>query len=507
MKRGPGLALGALATACVALALAASAQAYVYWTVPNVGSSTGTMIGRADLDGSSANDGFISSATGPFGIAVDSGHVYWANTTTNSIGRANLDGSQANPTFIPNATSGSPFYVAVDSSHVYWTDDSQYIGRANLDGTGAQPHFVDAGANSGPTGITVSGGTIYFTSHQELIEKVPAGSTTPQTFLTLSQGTVLFGLDAYGGYLYWSGFNTMQAQPSGAIGRALLSGASPNPSLVTGLDDPLGLAVDPTHVYWADNLNGKIGRAQVSSGGASNVQTSFINEPNRPGGVAVDALIDPTATTVSCNPSSITPGSATACTATVADTASSSKPTGTVQFSSNASTFFSGSGSSCTLSAQPNGTQGCTVGAVSIDSGTTPINATYSGDAVHNGSSGSTDVCVGSATQCGGGPSGPSGPGGPGGPGGPSGPTGPSRPGSTKRCIVPKLHGKTLAQARKLLARADCMLGRVTRPKRRHGHAASVLVVGSQHPRAGTKLAARSKVGVKLVAVRKHRRR
>ena len=77
------------------LALASRADAYIYWTGSNG-------IGRANLDGTGANPSFIPEASSPYGVAVDSAHVYWANfeTGTSTIGRANLDGTGANPSFI-----------------------------------------------------------------------------------------------------------------------------------------------------------------------------------------------------------------------------------------------------------------------------------------------------------------------------------------------------------------------------------------------------------------------
>jgi virginiamycin B lyase len=53
----------------------------------------------------------IGSASIPRGVAVDAGHVYWVNAGTNTIGRANLDGTGANQSFIGGASF--PFGVAV----------------------------------------------------------------------------------------------------------------------------------------------------------------------------------------------------------------------------------------------------------------------------------------------------------------------------------------------------------------------------------------------------------
>ncbi len=62
------------------------------------------------------------------------------------------------------------------------------------------------------------------------------------------------------------------------------------------------------------------------------------------------------------------------------------------------------------------------------------------------------------------------------------------------RCVVPKLKGTTLTQATRLLSRAHCRLGRVTRPKR-HKHK---LVVVSQNPGAKKTLHSGTKVSLRL---------
>ena len=65
-----------LAVAVTALALPASVGAYVYWANYELG--TGTTVGRANLDGTGANQSFISASI-PRGVATDGRHVYWAN--------------------------------------------------------------------------------------------------------------------------------------------------------------------------------------------------------------------------------------------------------------------------------------------------------------------------------------------------------------------------------------------------------------------------------------------
>jgi streptogramin lyase len=63
------------------------------------------------------------------------------------------------------------------------------------------------------------------------------------------------------------------------------------------------------------------------------------------------------------------------------------------------------------------------------------------------------------------------------------------------KCLVPKLKGRTLAQARQALRRAHCNLGRVSRPA---GHNKRRLVVVRQTPAARRSLPFGGKVNVRL---------
>jgi hypothetical protein len=104
---------------------------------------------------------------------------------------------------------------------------------------------------------------------------------------------------------------------------------------------------------------------------------------------SVSASLDPTSTGVACSPESVTVGSATTCTATVTDTASSggTTPTGTVTFSTSSSGSFGGH-PTCTLAAAGAGVASCHVRFTPSTSGSDTITGDYSGDSGHSPSSG-----------------------------------------------------------------------------------------------------------------------
>jgi hypothetical protein len=62
------------------------------------------------------------------------------------------------------------------------------------------------------------------------------------------------------------------------------------------------------------------------------------------------------------------------------------------------------------------------------------------------------------------------------------------------RCVVPRLHGRSVAQARRVLAHSKCRLGLVLRPRGARGR----LVVSSQRPSAGTRRQVGTRVAVRL---------
>ena len=140
---------------------------YIYWA-----ENLGDKIGRAKLSGSEVDHSFITGASHPYGVAVDAGHVYWTNEENGTIGRANLNGTEVNQSFISplpeeeeveeeEIGGESRYGIAVDAGHIYWANDSSAeIGRANLDGSGFNPSFifpatafgvaVDLGSGSSP---------------------------------------------------------------------------------------------------------------------------------------------------------------------------------------------------------------------------------------------------------------------------------------------------------------------------------------------------------------------
>jgi hypothetical protein len=109
-------------------------------TVPNY-------IGRANLDGTSANNSFITIGNSEEGtdLQVNSNYIYWADYAT-AIRRADIDGRNITTLL----TSSRMHSFVIDSSYIYlddWNGSAPYsIARANIDGTGLDENYISTSA-------------------------------------------------------------------------------------------------------------------------------------------------------------------------------------------------------------------------------------------------------------------------------------------------------------------------------------------------------------------------
>ncbi len=205
---------------------------HIYWISPGQG------IGRANLDGSDVNQGFIATSASLEGVAVAGSYIYWSvqgGSGDASIARANMDGSGVDQTFITGLSDAGPLVVA--GPYIYWTNtDSNSIGRANLDGSDVIASFVSTGSN--PTGLAVEGP-----------------------------------------YLYWTD------EGPGTIGRANVDGSDANQDFITGANLPTQVAVDGADIYWTgSNEPGSIGRANLDG---TDVNESFVAAQDHPSGIVL----------------------------------------------------------------------------------------------------------------------------------------------------------------------------------------------------------------------------
>lgn len=345
-RRTGRIATLAVTLAVASMALAAQADAFVYW-----GKQAGDL-SRANLDGSGADPAF-APAGNACAVAVDGNYLYWVERNGTAIGRVGVDGTGANPSFIDGITAGCG--LDVDAEYVYWADDgTDAIGRANLDGSGANPSFITTPAQA-CGGVAVTDDAIYWMDEGVRIGRAQIDGSNPDaSIIDGSFGANCGEIAVNGARVYFpNGLTT--------VGRANLDGSAYDDSFVEATGFPCGVEVDGDNVYWGLNAGG-LGRADLDG---SNPDNSFISASGAdPCGLAVDELIRPTATAVSCAPVQVASFQPVRCEATITDTGNGLKapPAGTVAFTSSDTNGGYASGSTCTLAPRGADSASCSVG-------------------------------------------------------------------------------------------------------------------------------------------------
>jgi hypothetical protein len=238
-------------------------------------------IGRANIDGSGLQHGFIS--TKAKWTAVDSGYVYWTNTSAGTIGRADIGGANPNPSFITGLAN--PEGIAVDSGHIYWAEARDHaeghgtIGRSTLAGAIVEKEFI-TGIND-PHGVGVNSEYIFWTGAYGLGRAEISGGNPELSFISTERPT---GIAVNATNVYWAGngalFETKVGGPNGeGYGYVSVSG------------EPRGIAIDSNHVYWSDVSTGEIGRRDLNlfEDNPSNANPNFITNVHGVFGLAADA--------------------------------------------------------------------------------------------------------------------------------------------------------------------------------------------------------------------------
>ena len=286
--RARGAVIAALCATAAALALVPSAEAFVSWS--NIGTKPGEQtIGRANLDGSHPQPGFIAKGFvgAPGSVAVSADHIYWTDSAGGMIGRANLDGTGVKRSFIVTGAEHT-FDLAIAGGKIYWEASNTVnfhgvgsIGRANLDGTGIEPALITA-PNGSAGYIAVDATHLYWTEAQA--QALPLYDRIMQANLDGSgRHAIVTHTGAYGRFgdlaigpdhIYWGW--------DGNIARANPDGSAIDPQFLPGASGIV--QADTAHLYWG--AKNRIGRANLDGSGrdAGFIAAHFTD------GLAVDGL-------------------------------------------------------------------------------------------------------------------------------------------------------------------------------------------------------------------------
>lgn len=210
-----------IATGLLPFAVTVDAS-HIYWA-----NQESNSIGRANIDGTGVDNSFITGVTKPTGVAVNANSIFWS-TIGGPIGRADIDGLNKNTNFI----TPTPFLscgVAVDSGHLYWADDATgtpaYIGRSGLDGFNVEGHFITIPDTSFPCGIAVDSANIFWTETGFFFPNgTRIGRASKSTKVAdpsyIGDASGPCGIAIFGSQLYWAnaGANTIGRANTDATG-------------------------------------------------------------------------------------------------------------------------------------------------------------------------------------------------------------------------------------------------------------------------------------------------
>ncbi|HEX8793062.1 MAG TPA: hypothetical protein VF765_19090 [Polyangiaceae bacterium] len=222
---------------------------------------------------------YASALTFPRGITVDGTHIYFGTASFEDIPGAiwscPVTGCNGSPTKLSDAEV--PYGIAVDSTRVYWADyyDDTVHSVPKAGGSASALLFDGGGLATEGELITADSAFLYFTDGSGDVYKLPIGGGDAIQMASWNYGggwpVVVDSTTVYYGQLGGVSAMSKDATKGGAF-------------IVSNLRDPLGLVLDPTTrlLYWADygtgtGIDGTIGRVATDGSGRTLIASSQIN--------------------------------------------------------------------------------------------------------------------------------------------------------------------------------------------------------------------------------------
>ena len=240
--------------------------------------------GSGGLAGSDAGgSGSVAGASGSGGLAgSDAGgsgatRLYWLERGSKTVNAANMDGGQPAPLITLSGAAGSGMTgIAVDAlgSGIYFTDSQRKrVQRINLDGSSLLNLMPGIEAPSG-IDLDPSTGKFYVALQGSApgVQRVNLDGASPEPLITTGlQHPVGLALDVAGGKLYFVDDNL------DAIFCAALDGSNLTNLNIAGVDGPIDISLDTLEhkIYWSElgAPGARIRRANLDGSGVEDIVT------------------------------------------------------------------------------------------------------------------------------------------------------------------------------------------------------------------------------------------
>ncbi len=234
-----------------------------------------------------------SSQDSPFGIAVDSQRVYWANNDWDaSFAACPITGCPDSGAIALLEHQTLPADVFVANGHLYMTEYGWQDGGPGAvlacDPVSCLSSLVTIATEPvrNPVAIVENAGTLYWTnSNLGRIDTCNAsGCAQPSTFANDRPGGPWYGLAIASQSVYW----TSQVSDAGAVFSCAIGGCTTPTTIAASAGGPWDLAADGTYVYWTTGDGGQVLRCPLAGCGNGPLFVIADNQ-SYPAGIAVDA--------------------------------------------------------------------------------------------------------------------------------------------------------------------------------------------------------------------------
>ncbi len=243
----------------------------IYWI--NVGAGTAM---KMPIGGGSTFQLTAGVGSGVTSIAVDATSVYWSDIGGGSINKVPI----ATGSITPLATgSYQPKGLAVANGMVYFTDFGNQAGGVYAVPTGGGSVVTLSVAGGGPDPIAADATNVYWSpqigcTNQSPIDQMHTNGTNVVVVAPGQDCPRYMAIDS--AFVYWT------ASAGGNVRRAPIGGGTVT-TIASGQPNSFQIVVDATYAYFADGA-GNIKKVLKSGG----TPTTLVSAQN-PGGIAVDA--------------------------------------------------------------------------------------------------------------------------------------------------------------------------------------------------------------------------